>query len=332
MALLQVICIGEALIDRIINKSDSKSQNYLGGAPANVACALPKLGIPSVFIGCLGEDAYGQEFIRLFQKLKVNINFLQMHQKCSTRVVKVIRDKYGDRSFSGFENKSNNLFADEMLDKTELQKNILSLKNLFSNTKYIITGTNILTSENSCECLYFILELAKNFDIKIVVDVNWRDIFWDTSENTKNIKRSDQLKSIKNLLQYAHILKLSSEEAYLLFETNDPLIIHQMLSKRPDVIITNGSKPILWCINGKQGINKVVNSEEIIDTTGAGDAFLAGLISRLCTVSNSNVNMKEFVDFASTCGLLTCLGEGAIEPQPGDKQVYEYLDKLGSVI
>ena len=55
---LQVICIGEALIDKIINKSDSDFKNYLGGAPANVVCALRKLDVPAAFIGCLGGDDF----------------------------------------------------------------------------------------------------------------------------------------------------------------------------------------------------------------------------------------------------------------------------------
>jgi len=47
----KVICIGEALIDRIRNKSNKGFTDFLGGAPANVACALRKLKIDSIFIG-----------------------------------------------------------------------------------------------------------------------------------------------------------------------------------------------------------------------------------------------------------------------------------------
>ena len=67
----KVLCIGEALIDRISNKSNQGFTDFLGGAPANVAFALRKLKIDSTFIGSLGSDDYGKRFITLFNDLEV---------------------------------------------------------------------------------------------------------------------------------------------------------------------------------------------------------------------------------------------------------------------
>ena len=97
----KVICIGEALIDRIRNKSNNGFKDYFGGAPANVACALRKLKIDSTFIGSLGNDYYGKKFIKQFDQLGVNLDFLQLDDDSSTRVVNVDRDQFGDRFFSG---------------------------------------------------------------------------------------------------------------------------------------------------------------------------------------------------------------------------------------
>ena len=102
----KVICIGEALIDRIRNKSNQGFTDFLGGAPANVACALRKLKIDATFIGCLGSDDYGKKFITQFNKLDVNLDFLQLDKNSSTRVVNVDRNQFGDRFFSGFEESS----------------------------------------------------------------------------------------------------------------------------------------------------------------------------------------------------------------------------------
>ena len=328
MSKFQVICIGEALIDKIINKSDSNFKNYLGGAPANVVCALRKLEVPAAFIGCLGDDDYGREFIKLFQKLKINIDFLQFSKKTSTRIVKVMRDESGDRSFSGFEGNKSNAFADEMLDKLLINNDIKNLKKQFLTTKYIVTGTNLLAFSKSADALYFILNFAKSFKIKIIIDVNWREIFWKNS----HIKQDIKFKKIKKFLHYADILKLASEEAFLFFNTNDPSEISKVLIKQPDVIITNGAEPINWYINGIKGSNKVVmHTSKIIDTTGAGDAFLAGLISRYYFDSNldNHSKIKESIRFASVCGLLTCFGKGAIEQQPEEKLVYKFLKDFG---
>ena len=86
----EVICIGEALVDKIINYPEGNCKNYLGGAPANVACALSKLGVHTEFVGCLGDDEFGKEFINLFRDLGVNIQSTQVHKKCSTRIIKVL--------------------------------------------------------------------------------------------------------------------------------------------------------------------------------------------------------------------------------------------------
>ena len=102
----KVVCIGEALIDRIRNKSNRGFTDFLGGAPANVACALRKLNIDSIFIGSLGNDDFGKKFIAQFKALEVNLDFLQLNNDSSTRIVNVDRDQAGERFFSGFEAKS----------------------------------------------------------------------------------------------------------------------------------------------------------------------------------------------------------------------------------
>ena len=88
----KVVCIGEALIDRIRNKSNQGFTDFLGGAPANVASALRKLKIDSIFIGSLGRDDFGKKIVEQFNKLEVNLDFLQSNNDSSTRVVNVDRD------------------------------------------------------------------------------------------------------------------------------------------------------------------------------------------------------------------------------------------------
>ena len=102
------------------------------------------------------------------------------------------------------------------------------------------------------------------------------------------------------------------------------------MSKRPDVIITDGKNPVSWYITGYEGITETPNSLKIVDTTGAGDAFLAGLISKLMSVSypSNELEIENCVIFASVCGLLTCLGEGAINQQPDYEKVNKFLGSL----
>ncbi len=326
----KVICIGEAVIDRIRNKSNQGFTDFLGGAPANVAFALRKLKIDSTFIGSLGNDDYGKKFITQFDKLGINLDFLQLDNDSSTRVVNVDRDQFGDRFFSGFEESSHLYFADEVLSKKLIEKKILNWEKFFLETKYLVTGTILLSSPISADTVLFLVEQAVKFEVKIVIDLNWREVFWDHSSFSSEICKSERVDLIKNFLNHANVLKLAKEEATLFFDDNNPLLISQQLSNRPDVIITDGKNPIAWYINGFQGITEILSSQKIVDTTGAGDAFLAGFISKLISSGypSNELEIEDCIKFASVCGLLTCLGEGAIEQQPYYEKVNKFLGSL----
>ena len=326
----KVVCMGEALIDRIRNKSNEGFTDFLGGAPANVACALSKLKIDSIFVGCLGSDDFGKKFIEQFNELKVNLDFLQLDNDSSTRVVNVNRDEFGDRFFAGFEGSSYTCFADETFKKELIEKELPSLETLFLETEFLVTGTILLSSPISAEAILFLLKQANKFGVKIIIDLNWRKVFWDYSRYSSELSEEARVNLIKNFLNNAHVLKLAKEEATLFFEHENPLLISQQLSKRPDVIITDGENPVSWYINGLQGITKTPNSNKIVDTTGAGDTFLAGLISKFISFGypSSALEIQDCVKFASVCGLLTCLGEGAIEQQPNYEKVNKFLGSL----
>ena len=160
--------------------------------------------------------------------------------------------------------------------------------------------------------------------------MNWREVFWDHSSFSSEISKAARVNLIKKFLNHANVLKLAKEEATLFFEDKNPLLISQQLSNRPDVIITDGKNPVAWYINGMQGITETFSSQKIVDTTGAGDAFLAGLISKLISSGypSDELEIEDCIKFAGVCGLLTCLGEGAIEQQPYYEKVNKFLGSL----
>jgi len=206
----------------------------------------------------------------------------------------------------------------------------LSLDKFFLETKYLVTGTILLSSPISAETIFFLWRKAKKFQVKIIIDLNWREVFWDHSSYSSKISKDQRVYLIKNFLNHAHVLKLAKEEATLFFEHENPSLISQQLLKQPDVIITNGKNPVSWYINGLQGITETPTSQKIVDTTGAGDAFLAGLISKLISSGypSNKLEIEDCIKFACVCGLLTCLGEGAIEQQPYYEKVNKFLGSL----
>ena len=104
----------------------------------------------------------------------------------------------------------------------------------------MVTGTNLLSSPISSETIFFLLELADKFEVKIIIDLNWREVFWDYSSFLSDISKVKRVNLIKKFLNHAHFIKLSKEEATLFFESDNPLVISQTLPKRPDVIIIDG--------------------------------------------------------------------------------------------
>jgi len=138
--------------------------------------------------------------------LEVNLDFLQLDNNASTRVVNVDRDQFGDRFFSGFEESSHSCFADEVLSKKLIEKELPNLEKIFLETKYLVTGTILLSSPMSAETIFFLLEKAKKFQVKIIIDLNWREVFWDHSSFSSEISKPVRVNLIKKFLNHANVL------------------------------------------------------------------------------------------------------------------------------
>ena len=116
----QVFCLGEALIDRLLPWGDDSGRDCLGGAPANGACALARLGTSAGFVGRLGRDPIGTAFAELFEQRGLDTSGLQWDEQRPSRVVLVQRDASGDRCFGGFDGDRGAGFADTALAADQL--------------------------------------------------------------------------------------------------------------------------------------------------------------------------------------------------------------------
>ena len=96
-------------------------------------------------------------------------------------------------------------------------------------------------------------------------------------------------------------------------------MISSGLPQRPDVVVTDGAAPVRWCIGGESGTQPALSPPQVVDTTGAGDAFTAGLLHRWLAP------VAERLRFAAACGALVCAGAGGIDPQPTPAQVDAFL-------
>ncbi|HAJ58152.1 MAG TPA: carbohydrate kinase [Cyanobacteria bacterium UBA8543] len=316
----RVLCLGEILFDLLANQLGRSLEQveswtpYPGGAPANVACALVKLGTSAGFIGCVGEDEPGNTLVQLLQDIGVDSTGVQRHPTAPTRQVYVVRTEAGEREFAGFGDLDTSQFADAFLDASQLPES------LFVNADFLVLGTLELAYPQTHEAITKALHLAEQYDIKILVDVNWRPMFWPD--------QSMAVPMIQEILKKIDFLKIAKEEAELLFDTHDAGAITHRLGSVEGVLVTDGDKGCVYCLGEHEGQIPAF-SMKVVDTTGAGDGFVAGFIHQVCQYGLKSFatveSARNVIKYASAVGALTTLRPGAIAAQPTAEEVDAFL-------
>jgi fructokinase len=320
----RILCLGEILYYFLANQPGRSLEQveswtpYPGGAPANVACALTKLGTPSGFVGCIGQDKLGTALVQVLQNAGVNLTGIQLHDEAPTRSVYVLRSESGDRSFAGFGDFPTAAFADTHLQADQLPES------LFESAEYLVLGTLELAYPDSRAAIEKALALADQHYLKVLVDVNWRPVFWPDPAQAPPL--------IHNLISRADFLKLSDEEAVWLFKTTEPGTIAEQVDNLEGVVVTAGDKGCTYNLAGTHG-HIPAFPVSVQDTTGAGDAFVAGFIHQLCLHGLQGLlypgTVHNMVRYACAVGALTTTRPGAIAAQPTALEVAAFLAAKG---
>lgn len=316
----RVLCLGEILFDCLADEPGKPYEAvkswtpYPGGAPANVACALVKLGTSAGFIGCVGNDEPGDQLVKLLHDVGVDCQGVQRHESAPTRQVYVVRSTEGDRSFAGFGDRDTTEFADTHLQADKLPHE------LFVHADFLAIGSLELAFPDSRKAIAQALEMAEQYDVKIVMDVNRRDMFWPDPSQSRSL--------IEDLVKRIDFLKISDDEAEWLFNTTDAGAIKYRLGDVEGVLVTAGDRGCTYCLGENEGVMQAFDVE-VVDTTGAGDGFVAGFVHQLCEYGIKQLEdpgvAEGVVRYASAVGALTTTKPGAIAAQPIPTEVVEFL-------
>jgi fructokinase len=311
--MIDVVAIGELLID-FTPAGFSQQGNVIfernpGGAPANVLAAVTKLGGSGAFIGTVGNDQFGNYLKGVLEENNIQTKGLNFSKEADTTLAFVHLDEKGDRSFSFYRRPG----ADTMLSEEDIDFSIID------NAKVFHFGSLSMTTEPSRNATLKAVEYAKKNGCIISYDPNYRPMLWEN----EGLARQWMAKGIK----YADILKLSDIELEIITGTTD-------MKKGCEVLISKGVKLIAVTLgaNGcyykfSQGDGQIATYDtKVIDTTGAGDAFLGGLLYKIRDLGKDvkALNQEEIIqmiDFANAVGALCASKRGAIPAMPSLEEV-----------
>lgn len=286
----------------------------------NVATGLARLGDRSVMLTVLGRDKLGDDFLELLQGRDVDASHVQRSDK-PTRDVLVTRTADGERTFAGFGAAAVDDYADCFVDAGALPADVVS------GAAVLVSGTLGLAFPGSEAGIRRAVGLAKAGGATVVLDVNWRPVFWE--------KRGEAVarRVIADFLPAADLVKITDEEVEWLLDipAADALAHPEaVLAKFPaakGVLVSAGEKGCSYAFSGPGG--KMSNTGvvpvfrvDVADTTGAGDAFLSGFIHAMLAAGGLDAlaadpeKARAAVRYATACGAFTCTGPGAIGPQP----------------
>ena len=295
----KVWVLGDAVVD-LLPESDGRLLPCPGGAPANVAVGISRLGGTSGFIGRVGDDPFGALMQRTLLTEGVDITYLKQDEWHRTSTVLVDLNDQGERSFTFMVRPSADLF----LETTDLP--------CWRHGEWLHLCSIALSAEPSRTSAFTAMTAIRHAGGFVSFDPNIREDLWQDEHLLRLC--------LRQALQLADVVKLSEEEWRLISgkTQNDRDIC--ALAKDYEIamlLVTKGAEGVVVCYRG-QVHHFAGMSVNCVDSTGAGDAFVAGLLTGLSSsgLSTDEREMRRIIDLAQRCGALAVTAKGAMTALP----------------
>ncbi|MGB1199928.1 MAG: carbohydrate kinase family protein [Cognaticolwellia aestuarii] len=310
-----VICFGEALIDflnvDLATQDTPCYRQFPGGAPANAAVAVAKLGGQAFFAGQVGKDAFGDFLISSMRDYGVDVSFTYQHPTAPTALAFVMLDENNDRSFSFYRNNTADvIFAPSQIDHA-----------WFNNEAIFHFCSNTLTNAGIANCTGQAIQKAKQHGALISFDVNLRHNLWPSGQADKDL--------VRQFVSQADVLKFSAEEfEYLADDAPEEYAQTCLANGCKLLIITDGSGAVRYFTCNGEFINDPPQVD-VVDTTGGGDGFIGALLLLLSVTNDIEASVKDqallsnIIEFACCCGGIAVSQQGAF---PAFAQFEQALD------
>jgi fructokinase len=313
----RIVAIGEVVAD--IYRDESSSAVELpftarpGGAPANVAVAAARLGEEAAFAGSVGRDLFGDFILRALEAEGVQTSAVRRCEpptRTSLAFVEIGED--GDRSFTFYRSDP---AADELISPEDISEEFLS------GASFVNFGSILLIKDPARSAVRKAARLAHDLTIPTAFDVNFREHLWSSVEAARE--------AVDPLLDFSTIVKLGDDEVAPLLGTESTEEAAQQLLGRGIslVLVSLGPEGAFYATQEFSG-HVPAFEVEVVDATGAGDAFLAATLVHLSEDSKGSFDeerVREAVRRGTAAGALACTEYGAMRALPSKSELERFM-------
>ncbi|MGH8151982.1 MAG: carbohydrate kinase family protein [Rhodanobacteraceae bacterium] len=319
--MIEVCCYGEALIDfhGTATGAAPAFTAHPGGAPANVAVAVAKLGGRAAFVGMFGRDMFGDLLLAGLAAAGVDTSHTRRTDAANTALAFVSHAADGECSFSFYRPPS----ADLLFRSADFDPAIFAPGNLFH------AGSCSMTEPPAAEATLHGMACARAAGALVSFDMNLRPTLWP--------RGADPAPTIRRALALADFVKLSREELAFLAKSvggEDAALEQLWRAHAKFAIVTNAAHALRWLTPDAQGTHAPCRVRAI-DSTGAGDAFVGGCLYRLAADRITPTTLGAFaadiarrdalLQFAAACGALAVTRTGSFAAMPTLAEVQAFL-------
>jgi 2-dehydro-3-deoxygluconokinase len=310
----QVTTLGEALIvldpvEKGPLRHVHAFEKRVGGAELNVAVALSRLGHRAEWAGSLGEDEFGWEILSFLRGEGVDVSGVRLNPDAPTglyfkerRALDSLRVHYYRAGSAASQQQFEDLDVDRLLSGEVLH----------------LSGITPALSEGCRELTERLMAAATERGIFVSFDANVR---W------RLFKKRDPREVLGSLIARADLLFLSDEEAELLLGGNDPPVVERARERLQARTIVVHEARRSFAVDAGGVTERATYPVEVVDTVGAGDAFVAGFLSgRL-----RGWDVGRSLELANACGACAVTVPGDVAGMPSEEEALALLhDRRGT--
>lgn len=312
--MMNLACVGEALIDFLPGAEEGSYIRKAGGAPANVAVAVARNGLEVGFCGRMGNDDFGRFLVRTLQENKVKILCPALVDEAVTTMAFVFLNGEGERSFT-FVRKPG---ADMFLTRADVDAAHVVQADI------IHAGSCSLSKGPAADATRYALESAGKAGKLVSFDVNYRNLMWDDD-------RDACIRAVKEILPFVDFLKISEEEEDMLGLPPEQAAKAYNIAALVETLGSEGAR----CYYRGKTFTVPGRKAVCVDATGAGDAFWGGFLSCLLRSNVDSVAdltedlVRQALRYGNVAGWLCVQKKGAMESLPTTEEIRVILEAEG---